>query len=497
MKTAIYVRQSVDKKDSISIESQIDFCKKECEGDNTETYQDKGFSGKNTNRPAFEKMMMDVKKGLINKIICYRLDRISRSITDFSSVWEVLKEYNVTFISVNEKFDTSSPVGTAMLYIIMIFAQLERETIAERIKDNYYQRIKKGAWPGGPAPFGFDIIDKKKTGSPICKLVPNDDLNIVKSIFEMYANDDLSLRKVAFKVNEQGFKTFTGGLFSSNTISKILNNPAYVKADADIYNFYKAKHVIIYNEPSEFLGETAGILVGKRKASDRKYTDVSNHLFALSSHQGIVSSDIFLLCQQKLSKNKAIKNTGTSDVTWLSGLLKCGHCGYRLSVQKDKNNYTNLVCTGRTNLGATLCDVRHSEKINTIESIVAKKINEHSLAVVGGSLKNKPSNISNINENSYKLELIEIEEKIQNLISNMANANNIAMNYINTELSRLESTRIELTETLKNCKLNSATKDPVVLIDMNSLSFDGKRKVARDMIDRIDILGDDISIAWQ
>ena len=147
---AIYARQSVDKADSLSIQGQIDLCRQET-GTELKIYQDKGFSGKNTNRPEFQRMLADVEKGLIRKIVVYRLDRFSRSIADFGQLWKVLEQYHVEFVSLNEKFDTSTPIGRAMLNIIMVFAQLERETTAERVRDNYYQRAKLGSWPGGPA----------------------------------------------------------------------------------------------------------------------------------------------------------------------------------------------------------------------------------------------------------------------------------------------------------------------------------------------------------
>src|SRR5690554_923563 len=107
---AIYVRQSIDKKDSISIDSQIDFCKKEFEeGQAYKTYIDKGYSGKNTNRPGFENLIKDIKSGLINKVIVYKLDRISRSTLDFAKIIDIFNTYKVDFISTTEKFDTSTP----------------------------------------------------------------------------------------------------------------------------------------------------------------------------------------------------------------------------------------------------------------------------------------------------------------------------------------------------------------------------------------------------
>lgn len=149
---AIYARQSIDKKDSISIETQIEYAKKEACGEDFKVYSDKGYSGKNVKRPAFEKMMGDVHSGLVDKIAVYRLDRISRSIVDFADFINELEEAGVSFVSATEKFDTAAPMGRAMLYIIIVFAQLERETIAERVKDSYYARVKKGALGGVARP---------------------------------------------------------------------------------------------------------------------------------------------------------------------------------------------------------------------------------------------------------------------------------------------------------------------------------------------------------
>ena len=121
---AIYARQSVDKKDSISIESQIEFCKYELKGGNCKEYTDKGYSGKNTDRPKFQELVRDIKRGLIAKVVVYKLDRISRSILDFANMMELFQQYNVEFVSSTEKFDTSTPMGRAMLNICIVFAQL-------------------------------------------------------------------------------------------------------------------------------------------------------------------------------------------------------------------------------------------------------------------------------------------------------------------------------------------------------------------------------------
>ena len=117
----IYARQSVDRKDSISIESQIDFCKYELKGGNCRIFKDKGYSGKNTDRPEFQKLLGEIRKGKVRRVIVYKLDRISRSILDFANMMELFQEYDVEFVSSTEKFDTSTPMGRAMLNICIFF----------------------------------------------------------------------------------------------------------------------------------------------------------------------------------------------------------------------------------------------------------------------------------------------------------------------------------------------------------------------------------------
>ena len=153
----IYARQSVDRKDSISIESQIDFCKYELKGGSCRVFKDKGYSGKNTDRPEFQKLLGEIRKGKVRRVVVYKLDRISRSILDFANMMELFQEYDVEFVSSTEKFDTSTPMGRAMLNICIVFAQLERETIQKRVTDAYYFRCLKGFHMSGQAPYGFEL----------------------------------------------------------------------------------------------------------------------------------------------------------------------------------------------------------------------------------------------------------------------------------------------------------------------------------------------------
>ena len=154
--TGIYLRRSVEKKDSISLEYQEERCRMKLTSDEEcAVYTDNGISGKSTeNRPDFQRMMTDVRKGIITKIIIYKFDRISRSLLDFVTMQSEFEKYHVELVSCEENFDTSTPMGKVIVNILMMFAEMERETIEKRITDNYYARGAKGFYLGGYAPFG-------------------------------------------------------------------------------------------------------------------------------------------------------------------------------------------------------------------------------------------------------------------------------------------------------------------------------------------------------
>ena len=204
---AIYARQSVDKKDSISIERQIEFCKYELKGGNCKEYTHKGYSGKNTDRPKFQELVRDIKRGLIAKVIVYKLDRISRSILDFANMMELFQQYNVEFVSSTEKFDTSTPMGRAMLNICIVFAQLERETIQKRVTDAYYSRCLKGFHMSGQAPYGFELEPTVVEGIRT-KMMAADPVaaNHVRLMFEMYSEPETSFGDITRYFEEQGIK---------------------------------------------------------------------------------------------------------------------------------------------------------------------------------------------------------------------------------------------------------------------------------------------------
>lgn len=449
--TAIYVRQSIEKKDSISIESQIEKCLSEVKGE-YEIYNDKGFSGKSIKRPAFLKLLQEVEEGKINKIVVYRLDRFSRSITDFSKIWQSLKKHHVEFVSVNEKFDTASPMGSAMLHIIMVFAQLERETISERVKDNYYMRAKSGAWTGGPAPFGFSIVKKNIKGKKISVLEVNQYIDIVIKIFQSYQKKEASLGSVAKQIKEisQCRK------WDSVAISRILHNPVYAMCTPEVYYYYQSKNYIIEAAPEQFDGKRAAMILGK--CLEKKY-------FLLAYHNGVIPAKLYLDCQHKLEKNKQLKNTGRGKYTFLSGLLKCGICGYSLKVVYSKGK-RYFVCSGRSNYY-----IKHN---NT--SISLEELEE--------SFEQEFCNM--IQNNDILQKQHEIEQKINHLVCALSECGKAATKYINMEIEALEHEKKELKQ------YSIQTKQ-----FFDAFSYENKKQIAQQFLEKIIVYEQKAKFYWK
>ena len=478
---AIYTRQSVDKKDSLSIEAQIKTCKAYA-GKNYKVYTDKGFSGKNTKRPDFQRMFDDIKAGKIEKVIVYKLDRFSRSLLDFYESWEILERHNVEFCSTKENFDTSTPFGKAMMGILMVFAQMERETIAERVRDNYAHRHALGLWLGGPAPYGFEILKTIVEGIKTSILIEDEHSETVKYIFEKFANSNMSLGAMARDLNEKGISGPKREQWDNVSLSRLLKSPTYVKADTSIYFYYLSKGVNIISPEDDFDGEHACMLVGKRDRTKNKYNDIKDQRMSVSQHMGVIDSKIWLKAQEKMENNSQINRGKAGKYTWLTGLIKCASCGYSIKLNNLKSdNKLKMICSGRSNL--KICDQLFEQDIREIEELVAAEITE--------VLKKNPPN--NYGDNNKKLleELVEIETQVERLVDSLMNANKLLKDSINNRADELQRRHYEILEEL------SKEKPRAKPIDFNSLSFDEKRIVANEFIKRISISDDEINIEWR
>lgn len=481
---AIYARQSIEKKNSLSIHGQEELCRRAAGTEDIRLYQDRGYSGKNTARPDFQRLLQDIRADKIQKLYVYRLDRFSRSIADFSQLWKILQEHQVEFVSVTENFDTATPMGRAMLHIIMVFAQLERETTSERVHDNYISRAASGAWPGGPAPYGYEIgRSHDANGRSIPTLFPNDETSrVVQFIFQEYAQEDASLGSIVRKLNDQGVACAKRDFWDNVSLSRILHNPVYVMADEQVYLHYKALGVHVDAEESAFDGTHNAFLYGKREANERKYTDVHQHTLVLLGSVGIVPSQLWLLCQEKLRRNAQIGNAGKGKHTWLSGLLKCAKCGYSIKIQTEKQT-RRMICSGRYNNAH--CDASIHVDLTELEDAVTLELEK--------LLAECPVEAPAPEKDVYAAKLEELDRRADRLMDAFSESEDMSSAYLHRALARLEQERKQLLEQRRKEAARPSMPDRLVFAE---LSFEEKKAVAAQFIDRIEIAENSVHVLW-
>lgn len=478
---AIYARQSIDKKDSLSIEGQIEHCLKLAGGE-AKVFKDKGYSGKNIKRPAFTELMKAVETGTVKKIFVYRLDRFSRSIADFSRLWELLDSHGVEFHSATENFDTSTPMGRAMLHIILVFAQLERETTAERVKDNYVHRFKLGAWPGGPAPYGFDLTKIEGETQRVSSLIANDKAEIVKGIFEEYAKPETSLRGIAKDLTQKGVHGPKREAWDNVTLSRMLHSPLYVRANEDVYWYYLSKGLQIEQGAEAFDGAHACNVIGRRDRSRNKYNSLEGQMLTVANHEGFIDPDLWLRVQDKLGSNKQVSRANAGKYTWLTGLMKCQKCGYAVKVSYSKReDKCTLVCSGRSNFAT--CDAAMHIDLRELEAYIAGEIDK--------ILKDTPPEGLLPETGELSSKLLAIEQKIDRLVNALAESSDISAAYISKQIEALHKEREEL--------VKEPVKEPQKIrrIDFNALDFGEKKMIAGEFIERIALYETRVNIIWK
>lgn len=314
-KAALYVRVStkyqVDK-DSLPLQRKKlkEYCKMLDIGD-YKIFEDDGYSAKNTDRPNFQKMMDCIRKGDYTHLIVWKVDRVSRNLLDFATMYKELKERKVTFISLNEQFDTSTPIGGAMLKIILIFAELEREMTSERVTAVMLDRAENGLWNGNRPPLGY-VLDRQTM-----LLSPDpDEKEIVKMIYDLYEKLK-SCRKVARFLQQNSISPKFNDEWRPEYIRRTLRNTVYIGTYT--YNRY------------EFHGN---------KRPENEWIIKENN------HPAIISRDQFDRCNEILDKNAITRDVSelrqTKHIHVFGGKLACNLCGGTMNASKDKERENGL-----------------------------------------------------------------------------------------------------------------------------------------------------------
>lgn len=474
---AVYVRVSTQEqaKEGYSIGEQIDRLNKYADAHGwlvIKVYTDAGHSGSNQNRPALQEMIADVKAGLIDKVLVYKLDRLSRSQKDtLELIEDVFLKNNCDFESMTEKFDTSTSFGRAMVGILAVFAQLEREQIRERMSMGIEARMKEGKWRGGKAiPFGYDYEPALE------KLVINEyQAMIVKYIFESFT-EGKSVYTICNEMHDKGYGLRSGNVDGRN-IKYLLRNKTY-----------------------------CGYLRSK------------NEWFK-GLHDAIIDDDTFNKAQDILDENKrkfveSGKKIGMpTQSTNLGGLLHCSHCGSKYakvtSGTKKYGYHLNYTCYSRCKKVKHMIKDPNCKNMNyrveTLDEIVFSEIRK--LAI-------DPEYLKVLRKESDKIsgqeQLQSIQEEIKSIDAQLSRfmdlygLGNYTIEQLDAKTKPLSERKLKLLNEITKLKEESKVMtDKEVLKIVASFEevlakgdLEDRRSVIEALIDRIDIDNEDITIHW-
>ncbi len=297
----------------------------------SDRYDDGGFTGANIDRPALKRLLSEIEAKRVQIVVVYKIDRLSRSLLDFAKLLDFFDQHGVSFVSVTQQFDTSTPMGRLMLHVLLSFAQFEREIISERTRDKIAATRRKGKWSGGMPLLGYDVSAE---GSKL--IVNRDEATRVQAIFNLYL-EHRSLLAVVQELDRRGWlnKRWTtrkgqqrgGKPFTKPSLHRLLTNVAYVG---------KVKH-----KTEVYPGE----------------------------HDAIIDHDVWQRVQTLLGRNG---RTGGSEVrnkfgALLKGILRCSACNCAMSpshTKKGNKRYRYYLCNHAQNSGWDTCP---SKSIPTAE----------------------------------------------------------------------------------------------------------------------------------
>lgn len=397
MKIFIYSRKSKWTGRGESVENQITMCREyimhNIEGADVAEiieYEDEGYSGKNTRRPQFQKMMNDIKTGQCKYLVCYKLDRLGRNIADLANLIETLNKLDVSFISIKERFDTSTPIGKAMIYFAGVLAQMEREQIAERVRDNMIMLARKGRWLGGNTPLGFRAEAEEKVSingknkKSFRLVMDEEEIRIVQFIFQEYLEKQ-SLAGIVRYFLLHDIYTKRGNEYTTTAVKDILTNPVYCIADKEAYDFFWNLGCQVCMEEDEADGKYGLISYAKTSSSQYKSKDNAPEkwIIALGKHKGIVSGREFMKIQKLLERNSSkgdCWHKSQNQVALLSGLLYCS-CGHYMRPKNYASNQVtaegerkfSYLCTYKDTTNGKKCSVSNVQG-NTLDRLICEEI---------------------------------------------------------------------------------------------------------------------------
>lgn len=477
-RAALYIRVSTieQAKEGFSIGAQKDRLISYCKAKNwaiQDIYIDDGYTGTNTDRPALKSLLNALDD--IDLVVVYKLDRLSRSQRDvLYLVEEKFLENDIDFVSLVESFDTSTPFGRAMLGILAVFAQLERETIVERTKLGKEKRAKEGLWRGGGnQPYGY-IYDIKLQSL----IIDEYEAMIIKEIFDLYLNGN-GMNSIARSLTEKGYKTRVDTNWNMRQVRRILTN------------------------------ET---LIGLIKHNDELYEGL---------HEAIIDPDVFKEVQDVM---KSRSKKGGSTKYLLGGMMFCGHCGGRIKATwsrsgKNAKKYYHYMCYSVAGAPEHMVKDKYCVgrcwEMNKLDKIIVDELVKRSLnsAELRKAYEYEHSNLNviDINKSGDILEkkIKEVDNKINKLMD-LYEDDKIPIKVVSERIEKLHDERKDLEKTLNtHLENNFIEKSSIIPFEQymfylenfeqiwSEAEFEEKKVILNSFIDKIIVYKDSVDIEWK
>lgn len=488
-----YVRVSTEEQvtDGFSLDNQrhdiTQFCK--FRGWNLiEIFDDEGISGAGMDdRVGLRRALRFMKQNEIEYLVVWKLSRLSRRVSDVVKIVEQLEFCSAHLISIKDNIDTSSPMGKPFLYIASIFAEMERDNLIVQVKGGMAQKAREGRWNGGVTPIGYKVIDKK------LEIVP-EEAEIVKTIFDLYLKGNGYLA-IANELNRKGVKTRKNFAFSGISVKSILTNPVY-------------NGKVRWGKLKNWDKKDAN---GKRKRTYNEDLKIYEGI-----HEALISDSAFDLVQTMVKNNPRCHVRQFNGFHLLSGLLRCPHCGYGMSIQNARlqnKTYSYYICNQYQNKKTCSAACISKESIEeefymlldfilrnkSYQDLICKSLEnpEEDILELRNNLKRKNTELKKNEDKSSKLldELLEGDDYYKDQLRQKIHEVNQLINSIKSDIIRLN---IEIEELL------SLRIEPSVV--MKQLEYVGQliklmepaaqQSLVRKLVNYIEVEGGHIKVIY-
>lgn len=494
MRIAVYSRKSKFTGKGDSIENQVELAREYIRlhypgisKRDIMVFEDEGYSGKNFDRPQFKAMMSEQSRQHFDAIVVYRLDRISRNVGDFASLIETLTRAGTAFVSIREQFDTATSMGRAMMNISATFAQLERETIAERIRDNMYQLARGSHWTGGTTPLGYKSekethSENGKTRSFYRLVIEPSEAAVVQIIFEHFL-EKYSCKSVETHLINKGIRTRKGMFFDDVAIRRILTNPVYCEVTEESLGYFSkiGCEIICDNKWRE---SPVGFMSYNRTNQERKLQPTDKWLLTVGTHEPVICSSDWIRVQRILEENSIEYNKHArklrrenNPISLLNGIIYCS-CGAPMRTKRYRTGGDSFsyICTAKERSHKKLCEIKNciGKKADfAVKNLIVKaEVDTNIISQHLRKLKESAGRVGGYKNNLSEALTRSINEKqkqIDNLTASISAGflSGQALDHVNKTLNEALAELDELKE--KQMKNNSDTGgEKIVLTDISS-----------------------------